>query len=55
MIDSVRLKFLIEEHRRDIVIFVLFFLMSTISFSAGYLIGSQGTHAPIIIEKHSQL
>ncbi len=48
-------KFYIQEHRRDIVLFALFFLVSTISFSLGYIIAGQAQHAPIIIQKNSSL
>ena len=39
------------EHRRDVVLFILIFLVSTISFGLGYLVANQTNHAPIIIEK----
>jgi hypothetical protein len=40
-------------HKREIVLFALFFLISTISFGLGYLVANQTNHAPIIIEKSS--
>ncbi len=51
MVDE--LKTWLTDHRRDIVIFVLFFLISSISFGLGYLMAYQGARTPIIIEKNS--
>lgn len=49
MIEKVKL--LLNDRRKEVVIFILFFLISTISFSLGYILsGNQGT-ANIIIEK----
>ncbi len=46
-----KIKLWIESHKREIIIFVLFFLISTISFALGYLAANRGEHTPIIIEK----
>ena len=51
----IRLKFFIQERRKDIVLFALFFLVSAISFSLGYIVAGQAQHAPIIIQKNSSL
>ncbi len=45
---------LLIKYKREIVIFVLFFLISTISFGLGYLAAGQANRAPIIIEKNSK-
>jgi hypothetical protein len=42
------------EHKCDIIIFLLVFLMCSISFGLGYLVNREFTHAPIIIEKHGE-
>ena len=47
-------KNLFIQYRREIVIFVLFFLISSISFGLGYLVASETNRAPIIIEKNSK-
>ncbi len=39
------------EHSKDIIIFLLIFLMCSISFGLGYLVNREFNHAPIIIEK----
>jgi len=38
-------------HKREIILFVLIFFVSTISFGLGYLYANQTNRAPIIIEK----
>jgi len=43
----------ISNHKRDIILFLLIFLISTISFGLGYLVNREFTHAPIVIEKYS--
>ncbi|MEK7162856.1 MAG: hypothetical protein AAB696_01040 [Patescibacteria group bacterium] len=43
----------IAEHRKDIIIFSLIFLISSLSFGLGYLVNRESNHAPIIIEKCS--
>jgi hypothetical protein len=40
-----------KEHRKDIILFVLIFLISSISFGLGYLVNREFNRAPIIIEK----
>ncbi len=45
---------LFTKYKREIVVFVLFFLISTISFGLGYLVASETNRAPIIIEKNSK-
>ncbi len=44
---------LVKKNKRDFVLFVLIFLVSTISFALGYLFAFQTDHTPIVIEKHS--
>ncbi len=46
-----QLKEWLSEHRRDITIFFLIFLISSLSFGLGYLVNREFNHAPIIIEK----
>ncbi len=41
----------LNDRRREVVIFVLFFLVSTISFSLGYLLAGRDAQATIVIEK----
>jgi len=41
-------------HKRDITLFILLFLISTLSFGLGYLVSKQENRAPIIIEKNSE-
>jgi hypothetical protein len=49
MIEKVKL--LLNDRRKEVVIFILFFLVSTISFSLGYLFAGEKGPASIIIEK----
>jgi len=44
----------IGEYRREIILFLLVFLISSLSFGLGYLVNRKFTHAPIIIEKCSE-
>ncbi len=46
-----KFKLFLNDKRKEIVIFILFFLISTISFSLGYLSAGQNVRSPIIIEK----
>ena len=41
----------IAEHKKDIIIFLIIFLISSLSFGLGYLVNREFTHPPIIIEK----
>ena len=41
-------------HKRDIILFLLIFLISSLSFGLGYLVNREFNHAPIMIEKCSQ-
>jgi len=50
---SVRIKNWLIEHRREIILFIIAFLISTISFGLGYLMAQEFNRAPIIIEKSS--
>lgn len=50
-----RVLLFIQDRRKDIVLFTLFFLASVISFSLGYVVAEESRHAPIIIQKSSQL
>lgn len=45
----------IEDYKKDIVLFLLIFLITSLSFGLGYLVNREFTHAPIIIEKCSAL
>ena len=49
-----KIKLWFDSHKREVIIFVLFFLVSTISFALGYLAANRREHAPIIIQKNSQ-
>ena len=42
-------------HKREVILFVLFFLISTTSFALGYLFAKETAQVPIVIEKHSSL
>jgi len=44
----------IIEHKKEIIIFLLIFLISSLSFGLGYLVNREFNHAPIIIEKCSE-
>ena len=46
-----KIKLFLNDRRKEIVIGILFFLVSTISFSLGYLSAGQSTHASIVIQK----
>ena len=43
----------LKTHKREVVLFILFFLVSSISFALGYLAASDLKRVPIIIEKAS--
>ena len=43
----------IKEHIRDIILFVLLFLVSTTSFAIGYLLAKEKGQVPIVFEKNS--
>ncbi len=43
----------IKNHKRDIILFLLIFLISSLSFGLGYLVNREFSHAPIVIEKCS--
>lgn len=45
----------IKNHKRDIIIFLLAFLISSLSFGLGYLVNREFNRAPIIIEKCSDI
>jgi hypothetical protein len=46
-----KLKLFLLDRRREVVVFVLFFLISTISFSLGYILAGRSENARIVIEK----
>lgn len=48
-----KLKSIIIEKRQEIILFLLAFVISTISFGLGYLISGESNRAPIVIEKCS--
>ncbi len=39
------------ENKKEIILFLLIFLISSLSFGLGYLVNREFHHAPIIIEK----
>lgn len=41
------------DNRREAVLYALFFLVSVISFSLGYVVASQEVRSPIIVEKNT--
>ena len=41
----------VGEHKKDIIIFLLIFLICSLSFGLGYLVNREFNHAPIVIEK----
>lgn len=49
-----RLKNLIFTYKKELLIGVFLFLVSTTSFGIGYLTARAFNHAPIIIEKNSK-
>ncbi|MEK7554457.1 MAG: hypothetical protein AAB518_00515 [Patescibacteria group bacterium] len=49
MFDKIKSWF--HEHKREVVLFLFIFLVSTISFGVGYLMGLDQSRAPIVIEK----
>lgn len=46
-----QLKVWLEAHKREIILFVLIFLVSTISFGLGFLMAQENNRAPIVITK----
>ncbi len=46
-------KIWLEGHKREIVLFILIFLVSTISFGLGFLMAQENNRAPIVIQKNS--
>ena len=46
-----RWRLFIIDRRKELVIFTLFFLVSTISFSLGYILAGRDSQASIVIEK----
>jgi len=51
----IQLQTFIINNKRDITLFVLLFLVSSISFALGYLYAKESIITPIIIEKNSEL
>lgn len=49
-----RLKILIQEYKRAILLVLLLFLIISLSFGLGYLLARESNRAPIIIEKCSE-
>lgn len=41
-------------HQRDVILFALLFLVTSLSFGLGYLTNREFNHAPIIIEQCSK-
>lgn len=50
-----KIKEWLKENERNIIITLLIFLITTLSFGIGYLTNREFTRAPIIIEKCSNL
>jgi len=48
-----RSKLWLADNRKEVVLFIIFFLVSIISFSLGYLAAGESSRAPIIIEDNS--
>ncbi|MEK7555479.1 MAG: hypothetical protein AAB516_01510 [Patescibacteria group bacterium] len=40
-----------KEYKKDIFLFLLIFLISSLSFGLGYLVNREFNHSPIMIEK----
>lgn len=49
------LKTWLLNHKREIIMFLLIFLISSLSFGLGYLVNREFSRAPIIIQKCSGL
>lgn len=49
-----RLKNRLSVYKKEIIIFLLIFLISSLSFGLGYLVDRQFNRSPIIIEKCSE-
>lgn len=47
-------KHFLNQHKQEVVLALIIFLVSSVSFGLGYLIAKQNNRAPIIIEKHAQ-
>jgi len=43
----------VSEHQQTIVLFILLFLISSISFGIGYVMGGDKQRAPIFIEQNN--
>lgn len=43
-----------KERKKDIFLFLLIFLISSLSFGLGYLVNREFNHSPIVIEKCSE-
>lgn len=43
----------IGERKKDILLFLLIFLIASLSFGLGYLINREFNRAPIVIEKYA--
>ncbi len=48
-----KIKDFLSDNKKDIIIFLLIFLLCSISFGLGYLVNREFNRAPIIIEKYS--
>ncbi len=44
-------KLFLNDRRKEVVIFILFFLVSTISFALGYISANQSNRSAIVIQK----
>lgn len=46
-----KLKDWLQQHRKEVILFILFFLISTTSFVLGYLSAREFSTPPIVIEQ----
>lgn len=44
----------LEDHKKEIIIVAIVFLVASLSFGLGYLANREFNHAPIIIEKQTK-
>lgn len=43
----------LENHKREVILFLMLFLISSLSFGLGYLLAREESIAPIIIETNN--
>ncbi len=49
------LKKIIEDRKKEVALSLIIFLVATFSFALGYLANRELNHAPIVVEKCSEL